>query len=221
MHVTCEPPILYFGTPVVLIATVNEDSSFNLAPMSSVFWLGWRCVLGLASHSKTTENLIRTGECVLNLPSGAQAAAVDRLALTTGSDPVPGGKRQRGYRHVKDKFVEAGLTPLPSQTVAAPRIAQCPVQLEAVLSTHRSLADDDERLRGNASVLEVRVQRVHVDPALRVDGEPDRIDPTRWRPLVMSFQRLFTLGEEAGPSRLATVPEAFYRSPDVDRARLA
>jgi flavin reductase (DIM6/NTAB) family NADH-FMN oxidoreductase RutF len=43
MHIASEPSILYFGTPVVLISTVNEDGSHNLAPMSSVFWLGWRC----------------------------------------------------------------------------------------------------------------------------------------------------------------------------------
>src|ERR1700683_926031 len=65
MHVTIEPGILYLGTPVVLISTVNEDGSFNLAPMSSAFFLGWRCVLGLAAVSKTPQNLMRTGECVL------------------------------------------------------------------------------------------------------------------------------------------------------------
>src|SRR5215475_15211927 len=69
MHKTIEPGILYFGTPVVLISTVNEDGTYNLAPMSSAFWLGWRCMLGLASVSKTPQNMKRTGECVLNLPS--------------------------------------------------------------------------------------------------------------------------------------------------------
>ena len=67
MHVISEPNILYLGTPVVLISTTNEDGSYNLAPMSSAFWLGWRCLLGLAAASKTTENITRTGECVLNL----------------------------------------------------------------------------------------------------------------------------------------------------------
>ena len=92
-HQLSEPPILYFGTPVVLISSANEDASINLAPMSSAFWLGWRCILGLAATSKTTENLKRTGECVLNLPCDEQVQAVDRLALTTGSNPVPKGKR--------------------------------------------------------------------------------------------------------------------------------
>ena len=35
-----EPAILYFGTPVVLIGTCNEDGSCNLAPMSSAWWVG-------------------------------------------------------------------------------------------------------------------------------------------------------------------------------------
>jgi flavin reductase (DIM6/NTAB) family NADH-FMN oxidoreductase RutF len=36
-----EPSILYFGTPVVLISTLNQDRSVNVAPMSSAWWLGW------------------------------------------------------------------------------------------------------------------------------------------------------------------------------------
>jgi flavin reductase (DIM6/NTAB) family NADH-FMN oxidoreductase RutF len=40
-HVSGEPPILnFFGAPVVLIISVNEGGSANLAPMSSAFWLG-------------------------------------------------------------------------------------------------------------------------------------------------------------------------------------
>jgi flavin reductase (DIM6/NTAB) family NADH-FMN oxidoreductase RutF len=32
-HIVSEPSILYFGTPVVLISSENEDGSANLAPM--------------------------------------------------------------------------------------------------------------------------------------------------------------------------------------------
>lgn len=127
MHINSEPPILYFGTPVVLISTLNEDGTYNLAPMSSVFWLGWRCMLGLAAGSKTPQNMIRTGECVLNLPSVEEVAAVNRLARTTGSNPVPEGKVRKGYRYEPDKFGVAGLTPMASATVAAPRVRECPV----------------------------------------------------------------------------------------------
>lgn len=41
-----DPAILYFGTPVVLIGSTNEDGSYNLAPMSSAWWVGWRCISG-------------------------------------------------------------------------------------------------------------------------------------------------------------------------------
>jgi flavin reductase (DIM6/NTAB) family NADH-FMN oxidoreductase RutF len=133
MHVTTDPPILYFGTPVVLISTENDDATANLAPMSSAWWLGHRCVLGLAAGSRTTQNLQRTGECVLNLPSASLVGNVDRIARTTGSDPVPDGKRRRGYRHVAEKFTEARLTPVVSELVSPPRVAECPVQMEATL----------------------------------------------------------------------------------------
>jgi flavin reductase (DIM6/NTAB) family NADH-FMN oxidoreductase RutF len=219
MHITIEPGILYFGTPVVLISTVNEDGSFNLAPMSSAFWLGWRCVLGLAATSKTPQNMARTGECVLNLPSAALAGMVDRLALTTGTDPVPEGKLRRGYRYETDKFGLSGFTALPSETVRAPRVRECPVQLEAVVEAVHGLAQGDPVLGGRTNVIEVRVRRVHVAATILMDGEPNRIDPDKWRPLILSFQEFYGLGPKVHSSRLGTVPEALYRGPDIERSR--
>ncbi|MBV9395201.1 MAG: flavin reductase family protein [Methylobacteriaceae bacterium] len=219
MHVTSEPAILYLGTPVVLISTTNADGTYNLAPMSSAFWLGWRCMLGLASASKTTENMKRTGECVLNLPSADMVAAVDRLARTTGSNPVPEGKTRRGYRFEPEKFGIAGLTPVESETVWPPRVEQCHVQLEAVVEAVHDLAKDDPVLKGRTNVFEVRIQRVHVEESILVAGEPNRIDPDKWRPLIMSFQKFYGLGTQLHASTLAQIPEAMYRSPDVDRAR--
>src|SRR5690242_4195831 len=127
MHRSIDPAILYFGTPVVLVSSTNEDGSANLAPISSAWWLGWSCMLGFGARSKTPANILRTGECVLNLPSVDQVAAVDRLARTTGSDPVPPHKVAMGYRTERDKLGAAGLTPVPSETVAPPRVAECPV----------------------------------------------------------------------------------------------
>src|SRR5439155_7699380 len=127
MHKTIEPSILYFGTPVALISTLNEDGTANIAPMSSVWWLGWSCMLGLGAMGKTSENLIRTRECVINLPSAGQAAHVDRLAMTTGKDPVPAKKLSWGYRFELDKFGTAKLTPQASVAVRPPRVLECPV----------------------------------------------------------------------------------------------
>jgi flavin reductase (DIM6/NTAB) family NADH-FMN oxidoreductase RutF len=212
--VQIEPAILYFGTPVVLIGSCNEDGSFNLSPMSSAWWLGWRCMLGLGSNSKTTENLIRTGECVLNLPSAALVDAVDRLARTTGSDPVPAGKKMRGYRHEKHKFELSGLTAKPGDTVAAPRAIECPVQIEAKLAHSHGLAQDDATWRSRLSAIEVRVTRVHAHPDIIMDGAPERIDPDKWRPLIMNFQQFYGLTDgKLQRSELGQIPEASYRPP--------
>lgn len=209
-----DPAILYFGTPVVLIGSSNADGSCNLAPMSSAWWVGWRCMLGLASNSKTTENIRRSGECVLNLPSAAQVGAVDRLARTTGSDPVPPGKLRRGYRFEPDKFGISGLTPMRGETVSAPRALECPVQIEAKLVHVHHMAEDDAVWRGNLVALELRVARVHAHPELLMEGHFNRIDPDKWRPLIMSFQQFYGLAPgKLARSELAEIPEAFYRPP--------
>jgi len=209
-----EPAILYLGTPVVLIGSTNEDGSYNLAPMSSAWWLGWRCMLGLSAISKTTENMIRTRECVLNLPSADLVGAVDRLARTTGTDPVPAGKLQRGYRHVKDKFDVSDLSARPGETVAAPCVAECPVQIEAKVAHVQELAQDDEVWRGKSFAIEVRVTRVHAHPAIMMEGEANRIDPDKWRPLIMSFQEFYGLApHKLQRSELGQIPEKFYKPP--------
>ena len=223
MHTVIDPAILYFGTPVVLVSSTNPDGSANLAPMSSAWWLGRSCMLGFGARSHTPANIQRTGECVLNLPSVDQVAAVDRLARTTGSDPVPEWKSQNGYRHVREKFALAGLTPVPSDCVAPPRAAECPIHLEAVLEEVHPVAKNDPHRRLVA--LEVRIVRVHADESVRLAGHTDRIDPERWRPLIMSFQHFFGLTERVHPSTLARIPESAYRpgpaAPPQPIARLA
>ncbi|MEU0571045.1 hypothetical protein ABZ297_37410 [Nonomuraea sp. NPDC005983] len=119
-----------------------------------------------------------------------------------------------------DKFGRAGLTPVPSETVAAPRVAECPVSMEAVVEAVHGLAEDDEAQRGGVVVFEVRVQRVFVHEEIRMTGTSDRIDPDAWRPLIMSFQKLYGLRpQQVHPSTLAQIPERFYRGPDIERSR--
>jgi len=197
-HRTIDPTILYFGTPVALISTLNPDGSPNLAPMSSAWWLGWSCMLGLGRMGQTSDNLIRTRECVINLPSEEQVGEVDRLALTTGKDPVPERKLQWGYRYEKDKFGIGSFTPAKSLTVGAPRVLECPVQMEGIVQDHRPFGKNV-----SAYAFEVHIVKLHVDERLLDEKNSRHIDPLRWRPLIMSFCRFFGLGGEIHPSRLA------------------
>jgi flavin reductase (DIM6/NTAB) family NADH-FMN oxidoreductase RutF len=203
MHKTIEPSILYFGTPVALISTLNEDGSPNLAPMSSAWWLGWSCMLGLGAMGKTSENLIRSRECVINLPSQDQVSFVDRLAMTTGKNPVPEKKASWGYRYEPDKFGVSGLTAQQSLSVLPPRVRECPVQMEGIVHDVRPFGKNV-----NANCFEVHITKLHVLEELLVPTDkphdPRRhIDPVKWKPLIMSFCRFFAVGEEVHPSRLA------------------
>jgi len=201
MHQTIEPKILYFGTPVVLISTLNEDGSPNLAPMSSAWWLDQACMLGMGSRSKTVENLLRERECVLNLPSSDLVGTVDRLALTTGKNPIPGYKINKGFQYVSDKFTHAGLTQVPSDIVRPPRVAECPVQLEAMVEKFHQFGDPDDF----SMAIEARIIRVHIDEAILNSEKRHYIDADKWNPLIMSFCEFYGLSKNLHPSRLAKV----------------
>jgi flavin reductase (DIM6/NTAB) family NADH-FMN oxidoreductase RutF len=188
--------VLYFGTPVVLISSRNEDGSANLAPMSSAWWLGQTCVLGLAESAQTAANLHRERECVLNLPPSTLAAAVDRIALLTARWDVPAHKVKRGYTFSRSKFAAAGLTEQPSDLVSPPRARECPIQLETTLDTAHRVAD-------GLTAFQVSVRRAHVAEELLIPGT-DYVDPVAWDPLIMKFCEFFGNGENLSPSRLAT-----------------
>lgn len=199
MHQTISPAILYWGTPVIIISTTNEDGTTNLAPMSSAWWLAQRCMLGLAAQSQTTVNLRRTKQCVLNLPSDALVPQINALAKTTGREDMSAFKKGAGYCYVKDKFDIAGLTAMPSETVEPTRVEECPVQMEAELVAAHEMCRDKEGVR------------VHAEEGVLQEGKKDKVDTDRWRPLIMSFQQFYGLGPRLQKSRLAEIDEERYR----------
>lgn len=200
MHQVVEPKVFYFGTPVVLISTVNEDGTANLAPMSSAWWLNQSCMLGMSRRSQTVQNVLRERECVLNLPSWDLVSAVNRLALTTGRHPVPDVKAQQGYRYEPDKFAAAGLSEEPSTVVKPPRVAECPVQLEATVKQIHTFEEPSW-----LAAIEVRIVRSHMEDTILMGGHTNYIDPEKWRPLIMNFCEFYGLGSKLHPSRLATI----------------
>lgn len=169
--------------------------------MSSAWWLGWTCLLGLDASSQTTDNLIAQRECVLNMPSIEQLPFVERLAYSTAKNPMPAHKQWLGADYDPDKFVTSGFTQTSSETVKPPRITECPVQMEAVVQSVRAIAEHDPGAAVPMKAVEVRITRVHVDPAILAEGEPDRIEPLAWKPLIYSFRTYFGLGPQIGRSR--------------------
>lgn len=212
-HSVISPAILYFGTPIVLVTSENEDGTSNICPISSVFWLGHRCILGFSSESKTPQNILRTGQCVVNLVDDSMTGPVNELASTTGSPEPSKSKIDRGYRYVKDKWAVAGLTQQESDFVKVPRVRECQVQMECELATVFPMMEDVPDRAGVLALLELKVLRTHILDHLRVDGHPNRVDPDKWKPMFMSFQELYGLQDgKLGTSSLARVHEEKYRA---------
>ncbi len=110
--------------PIAWVSTRDLDGAVNAAPFSFFnamsgqppiicFGIGGRA----PGDAKDTGNIIRrTGDFVVNLVDSARAEAMNVTAIEFGPEV--------------DEFREAGLTPLPSHRVKAPRIAESPVSME-------------------------------------------------------------------------------------------
>src|ERR1700694_1550574 len=117
---------------IALVATVDRDGVANVAPFS--FFCGVGAVpptllfcpalrAGGGSdgtpRKDTLRNVEETREFVVNVVSEAIAAAANATAAEVPPDV--------------DEFELAGLTPLPSDLVRAPRVAESPAQMECKL----------------------------------------------------------------------------------------
>jgi len=194
-----DPKMLYFGTPVVLVSSLNEDGTTNLAPMSSAWWVGRTGVLGMSVNSQTVRNLVERPACVLNLVDGGMVDAVDRLALLTGRRDVPEYKAARGYSHAADKFTAAQLTPVALTDDGPLAVAESPIQLQAEVRAVHPIDAEGSGLRA----LEALVLNTYVDENLLLPGHRNHFNALAWDPLIMKFTEYFAGGSNVRPSSLA------------------
>ena len=107
---------------VVLVTTVDEKGSENVAPKSWISMFAFDPpVLGLGCNleHRTARNIFATGEFTVNIPRHTQAAK----AWWISEHPHP--RRLKTF----------GFTSLPGVKVRPPRIAECPAHLECVLDS--------------------------------------------------------------------------------------
>ena len=190
---TIEPKILYFGTPVALVSSLNEDGTTDLAPISSFWALGWTMTLGLLTETKTADNFDRHRECVVNLPSPRMWQQVEKLAALTGKNPVPELKKKQ-FHYEPRKFEVAELTPLASEIVKPMRAKECPVHLEARVTALHKLGGDKLGALGGGVAAEIEVVRVYVSKDFVL--KDNYVDPAKWSPLVYNFRHYFRLADQ-------------------------
>ena len=158
--------------PAFLISTADKAGKPHLAPYSLVFFPSYTNVaedgdtpkvislvigdydtFAGAKESRSYRNLTSTGEFVVNVPT---ANIVEQLNTTV----FP----------AEDKFAASGLTPEPSAKIAAPAVAECPVNYECEL-----LRVEDHRWLGE--VIYGKVVAVRVDASLHDTPAKTRMTP--------------------------------------------
>lgn len=186
-----KPKILYYGMPVILLNTLNEDGTVNISPISSSWALGEYIILGIGVSGKAYENLVRHPECVINIPDPSLWENVEKLAPFTGKEHVPENKKNQGFTFGKDKYKIGGLTPIHSLVVQPSRIKECPLQIEAKVLNIR-VPDYSP----SYAIVESEAIRVHAHQSIL--HSENHIDPDKWSPLIYNFRHYFALGESLG-----------------------
>ena len=113
--------------PIAFVSTVSLDGVVNLAPYSFFNAVSYDPPTIVFSSSRnagykskdTLRNIEETGEFVVNIVVDAIAEAMNKTSAEFPEDV--------------DEFEIAGLTPAPSETVKAPRVAESPVNMECKL----------------------------------------------------------------------------------------
>ena len=111
--------------PVVVVSTVSREGIPNAALKTNFMIL--KALEAVAFHCypfhDTYENIVDTGEFVVNLPSEEIAEKVTVTAVD--------------FPHNVNEIDKAGLTAIPSEKVKPPRIAECKLHMECKMKWYK------------------------------------------------------------------------------------
>ena len=153
--------------PIAWVSTRSKDGIDNLAPFS--FYGGVAAnppivSLGIGrragKHKDTSQNLLDTKECVINLTS----VELSEKMVNTSAELPP----------EIDEFEIAGLEKMKATDVKPPRLKDAKVAMEGKLYKHIEVGNSP------GDMILVEIVRIHVDDSILDDrGKPDvsKIDP--------------------------------------------
>jgi flavin reductase (DIM6/NTAB) family NADH-FMN oxidoreductase RutF len=151
--------------PICCVSTVGADGIYNVAPYSSLACIGLRppriwFYTGLKQDGSKKDTLINiefSKSFVVNVVDEPIVEAMNQASAE--------------YPSNVDEFKEVGLTPVKSELVTAPRVAQSPVTMECNLVKILTFGDDPidgYLIIGKVVLVHVKDQLWtgnHVDPA--------------------------------------------------------
>lgn len=170
-----------------VVSTLDANRSPLLSAVVPVVIYGLRLTLDLPWQSTTANNLMRTGECVINLPGPETIAAIERLAQTVTSI-------NNNFDFSFSRVVACGrsapahMTLVPSEAISALRALECPMQLEARNEGNRDTMTRERIVPLHKSLtFGLNVLRVHLDPSVVLSG----VQPNMWTPLMTCLREAY------------------------------
>lgn len=166
-------------TPVWLVGTYDADGKPNLA---TIAWGGVCCsdpaavTISLRKARHSYQAIVDRKSFTVNIPSQAQVRAADYAGIASGRSA--------------DKFAVAGLTPVRSELVDAPYVAEFPLVVECRLLQVVELGVHTQFI---GEIVDVKAD----EEVLNAAGAPD---PAKVLPLVYSptDRNYYGLGEIVG-----------------------
>ncbi len=153
--------------PICLASTIDADGNVNLSPFSFFNIFSTNPAVCVFSPSRrvrdnttkhTLQNILEVPECVINV---VNYDIVQQVSLSSVE-----------YARGTNEFIKSGLTPLPSQIVKPPRVAESPVQFECVVNDVVSLGTTPGA--GNLVLAEIKMMHIN-EAVLDADGKIDQV----------------------------------------------
>ena len=173
-----KPGTLIYPLPAVLVSCGATPEEFN---MMTVSWTGTictnppMCYVSIRPERHSYEIVKKNMAFVINLTTLDLAFATDWCGVKSGKN--------------FDKFKEMNLTPVMSELVAAPYVAEAPVNIECRVTEIKALGSHDMFI---AEVVGIKASERFIDPKTQA------LDLKRTIPIAYLHGKYYTVGEFLG-----------------------
>ena len=173
-----KPGTLIYPLPAVLVSCGEKPEEYNLL---TIAWTGTvctnppMCYISVRKERHSYDIIRRTGEFVINITTEELAKATDWCGVRSGRD--------------ENKWEAMGLTPMVTEHVKAPIVAESPLSICCRVRQVVELGSHDMFI---ADVVGIEADERFIDP------ETGKFSLDKARPIVYSHGEYFTLGKLIG-----------------------
>ena len=173
-----KPGTLIYPLPAVLVSCGESPEEYNLL---TIAWTGTvctnppMCYISVRKERHSYDIIRRTGEFVINLTTEELAKATDWCGVRSGRE--------------ENKWEAMGLTPMVTEHVKAPIVAESPLSICCRVRQVVELGSHDMFI---ADVVGIEADERYIDP------ETGKFSLDKAHPIVYSHGEYFTLGKLIG-----------------------